>query len=163
MSEKKKIVADKSASSLSYAMKHPLHSFEATSKDFKAIAAYDVESGKIELIGVSAGVKSFDSGNSNRDSHVIEATEALKYPNVTFSSDAVVYDGEKVTAKGKLVFHGVSKPFEIQGIQKSLKGKLVLTGTFEVNMTDFGITPPGIMGLATDEKIRMSYTLTFQV
>ncbi len=159
----RKIVADVSASSIMYAMSHPLHNFEATSKEFKAVAAYNMASKKIELIAVTAAIKSFDSGNSNRDSHMIEATEALKYPNVTFSGNEISYSGEKISAKGKLTFHGVSKPFTITGVQKLTDKKMVVTGSFDVNMTDFGIKPPSLMGLSTDEEIKMKYTLTFSI
>lgn len=144
-----------------YAMDHPLHSFEASSSDFKVVAAYNADKKELSLVAAMVAVKSFDSGNSNRDSHVIEATEALKYPNVTFTSEKLTYAGEKVTASGKLVFHGVTQPFEITGTQKIAGNKLVLTGKMNVDMTEFGIEPPSIMGLATDKIIKLDYTFTF--
>ncbi len=159
----KKIVADNKSSSIMYAMKHPLHSFDASSKDFKCIAAFDTETRKLSLVAVMVAIKSFNSGNSNRDSHVIENTEALKYPNVTFSAEDISYSGETVIAKGKMVFHGVTKPMIITGIQKVAGNKMTLSGNAEVNMTDFGIKPPSLMGMSTDEIIKLDFMMTFDI
>jgi polyisoprenoid-binding protein YceI len=160
--DKRKIAADTSLSQLSYAMRHPLHNFTASSKELKAIAVVDDET-KLEMIAVSVPVKSFDSGNSNRDSHTIEVTQALKYPNVTFSADNIIYSGNRVSATGKLVFHGITNSITIQGIQKHDNNKLVLSGNFEIDMTDYGIKPPAIMGMSTDKMIKLAFSLTFPV
>ncbi|KPM47701.1 YceI family protein [Jiulongibacter sediminis] len=161
--DKKKIVANMASSSLMYFMDHPLHSFDASSKDFRAIGVLDTETQKLSVIAVKVAVNSFDSGNSNRDSHVIENTEALTYPNVTFTSEDVSYAGEQVTAKGKLVFHGQTKPFTITGTQKVAGKVMTLSGSFKVDMTDFGIEPPSLMGLSTDKTIKLDYMLTFEI
>lgn len=160
---KKKVIADSNASKFMYALHHPLHSFEAVSKDFNGIGVYNEESEKLEIIAVKVAVQSFDSGNSNRDSHVIEAVEGLKYPSVTFTAEDLSYAGDKVTAKGKLVFHGKTKPFTIVGVQKLNKGVLSVSGDFDVNMTAFGVEPPSLMGMSTDEEIKVSFDFKFKI
>lgn len=161
--DKKKIVAKMESSSLMYFLDHPLHSFDSSSKDFRAIGLYDTETQKLSLVAVKVAVNSFDSGNSNRDSHVIENTEALTYPNVTFSSEDISYSGDEVVAKGKLVFHGQTKPFTITGVQKIAGNVMTLSGSFKVDMTEFGIKPPSLMGLSTDKIIKLDYMLTFDI
>ncbi|MGR3810154.1 YceI family protein [Jiulongibacter sp. NS-SX5] len=161
--DKKKIVADQASSSIMYFMDHPLHSFEASSKEFRAIGVFDDQSKQLSVMAVKVAVNSFDSGNSNRDSHVIEKTEALKYPSVTFTSEDISYNGEEVTAKGKLVFHGQTKPFTIKGTQKVNGSKMNVSGKFEVNMKDFGIKPPSLMGMSTDEIIKLDYMFSFDI
>ncbi|HTP12644.1 MAG TPA: YceI family protein, partial [Bacteroidota bacterium] len=39
---------------------------------------------------VRVDVTTFDSGNSNRDSHAMEVVDALTYPDVQFTSTSVV-------------------------------------------------------------------------
>ncbi len=162
-SGKKKVIANTGSSTFMYGLHHPLHSFESTAKEFKCIGVYNDESQKLEVVAVSVPVKNFDSGNSNRDSHVIETVEALKYPNITFSAQDVSYDGNTVTAKGKLVFHGESKPFTIKAEQILEGSSLSIKGKFDVNMTEFGVKPPSLMGMSTDEEIKVSFDFKFDI
>jgi len=160
---KKKVSAIMELSTFMYGMHHPLHSFESTAKEFKCIAVYNEDSKQLEIVAVSVPVKNFDSGNSNRDSHVIETLDALKYPNITFSAQDVSYEGNKVSAKGKLIFHGESKPFTITGEQTLNMKSLSIIGNFDVNMTEFGVKPPSLMGMSTDEEIKVSFDFKFEI
>ncbi|MFT5884958.1 MAG: polyisoprenoid-binding protein YceI [Arcticibacterium sp.] len=160
---KKKVTANTELSTFMYGLHHPLHSFESTAKEFKCIGVYNEVSKELEVVAVSVPVKNFDSGNSNRDSRVIETLEALKHPNITFSAQDVSYSGNKVTAKGKLVFHGESKPFTITGEQVLDGTSLSIKGKFDVNMTEFGVKPPSLMGMSTDEEIKVSFDFKFEI
>lgn len=161
--EKKKVTANTATSSFMYGLHHPLHSFESRAKDFKCVGVYNSETKQLEVVAAMVAVKNFDSGNSNRDSHVIEALEALKYPNITFSSEEITYSGNEVTAKGKLVFHGETKAFTIKGTQSLNGGNLSINGKFDVNMTQFGVKPPSLMGMSTDEEIKVSFDFKFDI
>jgi polyisoprenoid-binding protein YceI len=160
---KKKISVDNNASVFMYGLHHPLHSFESTAKEFKCIGVFNDESQKLEVMAVSVAVRSFDSGNSNRDSHVVETVEALKFPSITFSSQDIVYNGNKVIAKGILVFHGQTKEISIAGTQNISGNKLSLSGKFDVNMTHYGVKPPSLMGMSTDEEINISFDFKFDI
>jgi polyisoprenoid-binding protein YceI len=159
--EKKKIEADKKASTLVYSMKHPMHDWDATSKDSKCVIVYNSTTQKVEAVAVIAPVKSFDSGNSNRDSHTIEALEALKYPNITFSASNIQDTGNSLVVKGNLTFHGVTKPIELKATKTLTKTNLKIEGNFTVNMVDYGVEPPGLMGVKADEKINLNYKMVF--
>jgi len=161
--EKRKIEADKKSSKVEYAMKHPLHAWEAVSKESKSIIVFNDKSQKIEAVAVIIPIKSFDSGNSNRDSHAIEVLEALKFPNVTFSASSIQESGSDLLVKGNLSFHGVTKPLELKVQQAISKTNLKITGDFAVNMTDFNIEPPGLMGLKTEEKIALKFVMVFNL
>lgn len=160
---KKKITANTNSSVFMYGLHHPLHSFESTAKEFRCIGVFNEESQKLEVMAVNVAVKSFDSGNSNRDSHVLETVEALKFPSITFSSQDITYEGNEVFATGKLVFHGQSKEMTISGTQSISGDKLSLTGKFEVNMTDFSVKPPSLMGMSTDKEINVTFDFKFDI
>lgn len=159
--EKRKIESDKKSSKVEYAMKHPLHSWEAVSKESKSIIVFNDKSQKIEAVAVIIPIKSFDSGNSNRDSHAIEVLEALKFPNVTFTASSIQESGIDLFIKGNLSFHGVTKPLELKVQQVISKTNRKVTGDFVINMTDFNVDPPGLMGLKTEEKIVLKFVMVF--
>ncbi|MGK0357314.1 MAG: polyisoprenoid-binding protein YceI [Spirosomataceae bacterium] len=64
---------------------------------------------------------------------------------------------------GKLTFHGVTKPVTLNAVRKEAKSAMIINGTMNVNMTDHGVKPPGLMGMTTKENIRLDYTMTFRM
>ncbi|CAN5333961.1 YceI family protein [soil metagenome] len=159
---KRKVMADKAASTVSYAAKHPLHSWEGVSHDVNCAMIYNDENKQPESIAVSIKVASFDSDNNNRDSHAVEAMEGIKYPNVTFtSSDIKAGDNGALTAKGTLTFHGVARPVTLQATSKEAGGKMTLTGEFPVNMTDYKIERPSLMGMKTEDAMILRFNVVF--
>ena len=161
--EVRKIYADNSSSSIMYFMSHPLHDWDASAKTFKTVISYDDATKEIKSVASVVKVQSFDSGNSNRDSHAIEVLDALKNPNITFASNNIQQAGEKLTIDGKLTFHGVTKPVTLNAIRKDSKSAMTVTGKMNVNMTDHGVKPPGLMGMNTKENIRIDFTMTFKM
>jgi len=160
---KKKITADTNSSQFMYGLHHPLHSFESTARDFKCIGVFNDENQQLEVMAASVAVKDFNSGHSNRDSHVIETLDALKFPSITFTSQDITYNGNNVTAKGKLFFHGETKELSISGTQSITGSKLSIVGKFDVKMTDYGIKPPSLMGMSTDENINVTFDFKFDI
>lgn len=161
--QKRKLNANLKNSSIIYHMSHPLHDWDASTKEFKAIIAYNDESSKVEAAAVVIPVKSFDSGNSNRDSHALEELEALKFPNVTFTTSDLAYNGKEITMNGKLNFHGVEKQVTIVAKQETGKKLLSISGKFVVNMTEYGVKPPGLMGMNTKEEIKLDFMFSFDL
>ena len=155
--EKKKVVADPKKSEIKYAMSHPMHSWEATSKDFKCALVYDTETQIIEGVAVVAAVRSFDSKNASRDSHALEVLDALKHPNITFSSTKVMQQGEQLQVAGNLTFHGITKPIQFVAKQQKAGNILTVTGGFTVQMKDFEIESPTLLGIKTKEDIKLSF------
>ena len=159
---KRKLVADKALSTVTYAATHPLHKWEGVSRDVNCAILYNDETRLPESVAVSIKVASFDSQNNNRDSHAVEVLEGLKYPNVTFvSSDVKTGEAGGLTAQGKLTFHGVTKPATLQAVRKEAGGRLTLTGEFPVSMSDHNIERPSLMGLKTDDQMTLKFNVVF--
>ncbi len=156
-----KFYADKSQSSITYAMKHPLHSWEGTSKDVNSVILADKDRNNITQGAVSVKISSFDSQNANRDSHMIEVTDAIKYPNISFVSTSVKQEGSALDIAGKLTFHGVTKDITMKAEKTMVDNKAKITGNFTVNMKDFNIDPPSLMAMATDEEIKLSFVFVY--
>ncbi|MFN4084455.1 MAG: YceI family protein [Spirosomataceae bacterium] len=157
MAQKKRLSAEAKSSEIRYAMVHPMHSWEAVSKSFQCVIVWDESKQLIEAVAVAVPVKTFDSQNSNRDSHALEVLEALKYPNVTFSSSQVSGQDQNWKVKGKLTFHGVTREIEFPITLKQTATSLEVTGGFTVLMQDYQIENPTLLGIKTKEDIRLQF------
>jgi polyisoprenoid-binding protein YceI len=156
-----KVFADKKASSISYSMHHPLHSWTGVSNDVTSLILTDADKSVIKQVAVNVKIASFDSQNANRDSHVIEASEGLKYPTVSFSSSSIQAQGDALLVKGTLTFHGVSQPVSFQATRKKAGNKLEIFGEFTLKMTQFKIEPPSLMGMSTDDDFKMAFKMVY--
>jgi polyisoprenoid-binding protein YceI len=154
-------MADRKQSSITYSMRHPLHAWTGVSREVSSVIISEGEKSNIKQVAVSARVATFDSKNANRDSHMLEVLEALKYPNITFSGNVVSRLEETLEVRGELTFHGITKPlsFEVTAIYKG--GKLEVNGGFTVELSDFDISRPTLMGIPTNEEIRIEFVMVY--
>ena len=159
----KKLYADKNKSDITYAMNHPLHAWTGVSNNILSVMLLDTSNMEINELAVVVKIASFDSKNSNRDSNAIEVTEALKYPNVSLSSNSIKQVNDRLTVKGTLKFHGVSKEIIFDAQKEIIKDEIKITGNFEILMTDFKIKPPKLLGIATDKDIKLSFTVFYKL
>ena len=161
LQEKKKIVADKSVSEITYSMVHPMHEWTGTSKDINGVIIYNEGESRIESVAISILLSSFDSKNSNRDSHALEVLDAIKYPTVKFSGSNIQKNGEELTITGNLTFHNVTKPITVTAKQTKDKKRLWVTGSFNVDITEYQIEQPSLMGFKTEKEIGMNFKIAF--
>ncbi len=159
--DSRKIIADKTASSVIYAMNHPMHSWEGVCKDVNAAIVLNDKTQVIEQVAVALKLDSFDSGNSNRDSHALEVMDALKFPKVTFVSNKIKVSAEILTVEGNLTFHGITKPITIIASRQNFTNKIMIEGKFEVSLTDFKVERPSLMGLKTEDKMSLKFKTIF--
>ena len=160
--DKVKVNCVKEECSITYAMNHPLHAWTGENKEINSIILTDEARTTIYQVAVSAKVASFDSKNANRDSHMMEVSEALKFPNVTFVSASVTMDGTNFSSAGTLTFHGISQPVTLQGKLTKEGNKMTFAGDFKLKMTQFKITPPSLMGIGTDDEFKLEYKVVYQ-
>lgn len=124
--QQKRIQSVQDQSWIEYKVTHPLHEVEAKSKDAVCYLMIVPDSQKIKQVAVQVSVSTFNSGNSNRDSHMMETVDALDYSYVRFISSSVVQTGDSVKATGKLTFHGVTKSITIAAKDVWTKNNLTL-------------------------------------
>lgn len=158
-----KIFADKNVSKVTYAMKHPMHDWEGVSKDVNAVIVYNKATKNVDQVVVSLKVDSFDSGNSNRDSHALEVLEGLKFPKVTFVSTKIKPNDNTLMIDGNLTFHGVSKPISISVIRNDAANKISFDGKFDVLLSDFKVDRPSLFGVKTEDVINLKFNLSFDI
>lgn len=159
---KVKVNCIKEESSITYAMKHPLHEWTGESREVNSILLMDEAKTTIFQVAVSAKLASFDSKNANRDSHMMEETEALKYPNVTYVSNSVTIEGSDFTSSGNITFHGVTQPVALKGKLTKEGNKLIFTGEFGLKLTQFKVDPPSLMGISTNDDFNLAFKVAYQ-
>lgn len=154
---------DKTQSVINYKLHHPAHEVEATSKELQVKMEYDKDKQQVTKAIAQVKVTSFDSGNSNRDSHAMESIESTKYPVTTFKSTGVEYSGNKLKIYGDLTFHGVTKNTTINAVQTLDGNKLSIKGTFGVSLDDHKVERPALLFVPTDEYLHFDFNIIFKL
>lgn len=158
----KKLMADKSKSTVTYSMVHPMHKWDGVSRDVNAAMIYDEATKQIQNVAVAIRVASFDSQNQNRDSHMVETLDGIKYPNVTFTSQDIKPNADgTLTVNGKLTFHNVTKPITVQVTRREAGNQLMMTGKLDLKLTDYAIERPSLLGIATEDQFTLAFALAF--
>lgn len=153
--------ADKKASSISYTMKHTLHEWTGTNKAVEGVIQYDDKTHQVIKVAILAKVSGFDSENSNRDSHMLEVTEGIKYPNISFVSTSITDKGNTIDVKGQLSFHGVMKEISFTVNQQEQNNHKVIRGFFPILIEDFKIERPSLMMIAVENEVKIEFTMDF--
>ena len=149
-------------STVGYHLDHPLHHVDATSKSVTFQLAGDPVQKQIKTINAQADVTTFDSGNSNRDSHAMEVIDAITYPDVNFKSNTVTQNGDSVTVTGKLTFHGETRDVVVKGIAKWSENRLELHGGFDISLTAFKIDRPSLLMIPVDDTLKFLIDAAFR-
>jgi polyisoprenoid-binding protein YceI len=151
---------DITTSSITYTMKHKLHTWDGTSKQVNVASKWNGD--KLEQISVLAKVSSFNSGLSSRDSHMIEVLDALSIPNITFSSSSIHFNGASIIVSGKLQFHGVTKDIQFNVREKKENNQLLYEGEFPVLLESFNVERPSLLFVKTDNSMNIKFALVFK-
>jgi polyisoprenoid-binding protein YceI len=152
--------AAREGSIMTYRLVHPLHKIEATSKGVDYTV--DLDRARKEIVRVSGvvDVTTFDSGNSNRDSHAMEVIDALTFPEARFVSTGILQHGDSITVNGKLTFHGVTKDIQANARTQWSERQLVVAGGFEATLTGFNIERPSLLLIPVEDRLAFTFTVT---
>lgn len=149
-------------STLTYHIVHPLHHADGTSH---AARGRGVCSGGTCQFLVAAPVKSFNSGDSNRDLHMLEAVRGAEFPlvevRVTLPQSALV--SGSLHADLQIEFAGQTVGYKQVLFQLALQGATArLTGTIPATLSDFKIPPPKLLTIPVHNDIPISVDLLWQ-
>lgn len=97
---------------------------------------------------IAVPVKSFDSGDSNRDLHMLQVTRGAQYPMVTVRTQFPESEINSSTLKLDLevqfagqTAHYSQVPFHLTNTGNDVH----ITGTIPATLTDFRIDPPSLL------------------
>ncbi len=156
-----KISINKNNSSITYAMNHIMHAWEGTSKQLNGIVQLN-GNGQLEKVAILTKVSSFDSKSSNRDAHMLEVVESLKYPNISFQSTSISETSkDKWMIKGILDFHGVKKETSFEATSNKKNNQTTVVGNFIFLLEDFKIERPSFMLTKVDNEVKVTFEIVW--
>ena len=156
-----KLPFNKNKSTITYAMNHIMHAWEGTSNQLNGLVQLNAN-GQIEKVAMIAKVSSFDSKSSNRDAHMLEVVESLKYPNISFQSTSVTETAkDKLLVKGMLEFHGIKKETSFEATSRKKDKETTVSRNFIFLLEDFKIERPSFMLTKVDNEVKVKFEIAF--
>jgi hypothetical protein len=148
-------------STLTYHVTHPLHEAEGVSHAArgKGVCAQ----GTCNFL-VAAPVKSFQSGDTNRDLHMLQVTRGAQFPMVVVrvTVPAAALHPGSLKANLEVQFAGQDVHYAQVPFQVTAQGSdLSLTGTVPATLTDFKITPPELLMMPIHNRIPVTVSMTW--
>ena len=148
-------------STIAYHVSHPLH--ESTGVSHAARGKGVCVEGRCDFL-IAAPVNSFDSGDSNRDLHMIQITRGALFPMIVvrtrvpespsgpnFDADLEIQFSSRTVAYPRVAFHRSQ-----QGAQTRL------TGTIPLKIADFGIEAPKLLTMPIDDAVPITVDLLWR-
>jgi hypothetical protein len=134
-------------STLTYHVSHPLHEADGISHAAKGKGI--CHAGECNFL-VAVPVKSFDSGNSNRDLHMLQVASGAAFPLVIvrFHVPEAQLSSATIHADLEIQFAGVTFHYRQVAFQRTSRGnETEVTGTIPLELTDFKIKPPELLAI----------------
>ena len=158
------LTLDPAASAVRFHVNHKLHTVDGVSTAAEGKAILDPD-GTVRTM-VRIPVQSFDSGDSNRDSHMLETLQAGKFPFVTFKGVGKVPGTSPggrpagVTLRGELDFHGVKRPVEVPAtVEFAADGSARVQGTLVVSLEAHQVERPSMLAMKLDDDCTITFDL----
>ncbi len=149
-------------STLTYHVSHPLHEVDGTSHAARGKGV--CHAGVCDFL-VAAAVKSFDSGDSNRDLHMIEIVRGAEFPLVVVRTQVSDIDLKTATIRADLdvQFAGQTAHYKQVPFQLTVEGNSVhLTGTVPATLSDFKIKAPELLAIPIKNDIPVHVDMTWR-
>lgn len=149
-------------STLTYHVSHPLHQSEGVSHAAKGKGV--CHAGQCEFL-IAVTVKSFDSGDSNRDLHMIQVTRGAQFPLVTVRTRLPESDATASTidADLEIQFAGQTAQYKQVAFKLEKQGNQIhLAGTIPATLSDFKIEPPSLLTLPVKNEIPVRVDMTWR-
>ena len=149
-------------STLTYHVSHPLHQTEGVSHEAKGKGV--CHEGECEFL-IAVPVKSFDSGDSNRDLHMLQVTRGAEFPLVTVRTRVPESASASATINLDLEiqFAGQSAHYKQVPFQRVAEGSETrITGTIPAKLSDFKIDPPSLLTMPVKNEIPVRVDITWR-
>jgi hypothetical protein len=148
-------------STLTYHVSHPLHEVAGVSHAARGKGV--CRSGECDFL-VAAPVKSFDSGDSNRDLHMLQVVRGADFPMiiVRFSLPESELDATSIRCNLQIQFAGQTVEYKQVAFQQTIQGKdHRVTGTIPATVSDFKIDPPKLLMVPIKNEIPVDVDMTW--
>lgn len=149
-------------STLTYHVSHPLHQSEGVSHAARGKGVCHAE--QCDFL-IAAPVNSFDSGDSNRDLHMLQTTRGAQFPIVSVRTRLPENKAARATIDLDLEiqFAGQTVEYKQVPFQLAAQGKEIrITGTIPATLADFKIDPPSLLAIPVKNEIPIHVDTTWR-
>jgi hypothetical protein len=149
-------------STLSYHVSHPLHESEGVSHAARGKGV--CHDGGCDFL-IAVPVKSFDSGDTNRDLHMIQVTRGGQFPVITVRTRLPEGDAasREIHADLEVEFAGQTVTYRQVALEQSTQdGATRITGTIPATLAAFKIDPPTLLAIPVKNEIPVRVDVTWR-
>jgi hypothetical protein len=147
---------------LTYRVSHPLHQSEGVSHAARGKGV--CHDGQCDFL-IAVSVKSFDSGDSNRDLHMLQVTRGAQFPLVTVRTRLPEGASASATihADLEIQFAGQTARYKQVALQLVTQGNETrISGTIPATLSDFKIDPPTLLAMPVKNEIPVRVDMTWR-
>ena len=140
-------------STLTYHMSHPMHEVDGASRAARGKGV--CHASQCDFL-VAAAIKSFDSGDSNRDLHMIQTTRGAQFPviQVRLRLSQASLASPTLDCDLEVQFAGNTAHYAHVQFQQTIAGSAHhITGVVPATLTDFKIDPPSFLTIPIKNEI----------
>jgi hypothetical protein len=149
-------------STLTYHVSHPLHQTEGASHAARGKGV--CHAGQCDFL-IAVPVKSFDSGDSNRDLHMVQVTRGAQFPMVIVRTrlPEAAPASAAIHADLEIEFAGQTAQYKQVLFQVVTKGNETrISGTIPSTLSDFKIDPPTLLTVPIKNEMPVRIDMTWR-
>jgi hypothetical protein len=147
---------------LTYHVSHPLHQSEGVSHAARGKGV--CHAGQCDFL-IAVAVKSFDSGDSNRDLHMLQVTRGAQFPMVTVRTrlPEAASTSATIHADLEIQFAGQTAQYKEVRFQLVTQGNETrISGTIPATLSDFKIDPPSLLAIPVKNEMPVRVDMTWR-
>lgn len=147
---------------LTYHVSHPLHQIDGVSHAARGKGV--CHAGQCDFL-IAVPVKSFDSGDSNRDLHMVQVVRGAQFPIVTVRTRLPEEASASATihADLEIQFAGQTVQYKQVPLQRVTQGNETrISGTIPATVSDFKIDPPKLLTMPIKNEIPIMVDMTWR-
>ena len=149
-------------STLTYHVSHPLHESEGVSHAARGKGV--CHAGECDFL-IAVPVKSFDSGDTNRDLHMIQVTRGGEFPVISVRTrlPESAAASREIRADLEVEFAGQTVTYKQVALEQSTDdGATRITGTIPATLAAFKIDPPTLLAIPVKNEIPVRLDVTWR-
>jgi hypothetical protein len=149
-------------STLTYHVSHPMHESEGVSHAARGKGV--CHAGECDFL-IAVPVKSFDSGDTNRDLHMIQVTRGGQFPAITVRTrlPESAAANTAIRADVEVEFAGQTVTYKQIVLQQSTQdGATRITATIPATLAAFKIDPPTLLAIPVKNEMPVRVDLTWR-
>ena len=149
-------------STLTYHASHPLHQTEGASHEARGKGV--CHAGQCDFL-IAVPVKSFDSGDSNRDLHMLQVTRGAQFPLIIVRTRVpeTALASPTVRVNVEIQFAGQTARYKQVEFQRSTRGgDIRISGTIPATLSDFKIDPPTLLAIPVKNEMPIRVEMTWR-